>query len=161
MAKTKIAAVQMDVEIGKVAANRERILKQIKTVAAQGAQLVIFPECALTGYCFNSLEETKPFAETIDGESAQVIGQVCKETGVHTIVGFIEQDGDSYFNAAMLITPDGIAGSYRKVHLPFIGADRFLTPGDRPFNVFDTTLGRIGMNICYDINFPEAPRALK
>ncbi len=161
MAKTKIAAVQMDVEIGQVAANRNRILEQIKTTAEQGAQLVIFPECVLTGYCFNSLEEAKPFAEAIDGESAQAIAPVCSDTGVHAIVGFIEEDGDNYFNAAMLITPDGTSGTYRKVHLPFLGVDRFLTPGDRPFHVFDTTLGRIGMNICYDINFPEAPRALK
>lgn len=161
MAKTKIAAVQMDVEIGQVAKNRERIIKEIKSVAAQGAQLVIFPECALTGYCFNSLDEAKPFAETINGKSAQAIAQVCKETDVHAIAGFIEQDGDNYFNAAMLVTPDGISGTYRKVHLPFLGVDRFLTPGNRPFHIFDTALGRIGMNICYDINFPEAPRALK
>jgi 5-aminopentanamidase len=161
MAKTKIACVQMDVEIAQVAANRNRIIEKIRQTAEQGATLTIFPECALTGYCFSTLEEAQPFAESLDGESANQLAEICQQTGVHTVVGFIEKDGEDYFNAAMLIAPDGIVGSYRKVHLPFLGVDRFLTPGDKPFQVFDTGLGKIGMNICYDINFPEAPRVLK
>jgi predicted amidohydrolase len=67
----------------------------------------------------------------------------------------------NYYNAAMFVSPTGVQGTYRKVHLPFIGADRFLTPGNRPFDPFNTNLGKIGINICYDINFPEGPRALK
>jgi predicted amidohydrolase len=161
MGKTKIACVQMDVEIGNIAANRSRIISEIRTTAEQGAQLVIFPECALTGYCFNSLEEAMPFAESRNDESTSAIAQACSETGVYAIVGFIEREGAKYFNAAMLVSPAGVSGTYRKVHLPFLGVDRFLAPGDRAFNVFDTTLGRIGLNICYDINFPEAPRSLK
>jgi 5-aminopentanamidase len=161
MTKTKIACVQMDVEIGKVAANRHRVIEKINQAAEQDAQLVIFPECALTGYCFAALEEAMPFAETINGESANRIAEVCHQRGVHTIVGFIEKDGENFYNAAMVIAPDGLVGTYRKVHLPFLGVDRFLKPGDRPFQIFDTRLGKIGVNICYDINFPEAPRVLK
>jgi 5-aminopentanamidase len=161
MAKTKIACVQMDVEIGRVAANRDRVVEKIRETAEQGANLTIFPECALTGYCFATLEEAQPFAETLQGESANLLADACRQTGIHAVVGFIEKDGNEYYNAAMLIAPDGIIGSYRKVHLPFLGVDRFLTPGNRPFHIFDTGLGKIGMNICYDINFPEAPRALK
>lgn len=157
----KIAGVQMDVEIGNVAANRRRIIDRLKQAAEQGARLAVFPECALTGYCFESLEEARPYAETADGESATAIAEVCRATNTYAIVGFIEKEGTSYYNAAMLIAPDGVMGTYRKVHLPFIGADRFLTPGNRPFNVFNTGLGKIGINICYDINFPEAPRVLK
>jgi predicted amidohydrolase len=151
----------MDVEIGNVAANRLRIIEKLKQVAEQGAQIAVFPECVLTGYCFDSLEETLPFAETADGESANAIAEVCRATNTYAIVGFIEKDGANYYNAAMLVAPNGVMGTYRKVHLPFIGADRFLTPGNRPFEVFHTDLGKIGINICYDINFPEGPRALK
>lgn len=158
---TKIAGVQMDVAIGNVVANRHRIIENLKQTTEQGAQLAVFPECALTGYCFQSLEEAIPFAETADGESANAIAEVCRATNTHAIVGFIEKEGANYYNAAMLVSPDGVLGTYRKVHLPFIGADRFLTPGNRPFAAFNTGLGKIGINICYDINFPEAPRALK
>lgn len=158
---TKIACVQMDVEIGNVAANRARIMEHLKDAAGQGAQLVVFPEAALTGYCFESLDEAKPFAETVGGESARVVAEVCRQTGAHAIVGFIEKDGEDYFNAALVVAPEGVVGTYRKVHLPYLGVDRFLTPGNREFNVFDTSLGSIGVNVCYDINFPEGPRALK
>ncbi|MEW6131522.1 MAG: carbon-nitrogen hydrolase family protein [Acidobacteriota bacterium] len=161
MSKTKIACVQMDVEIGNVPANRGRIIEKLRETAEHGAQLAVFPEAALTGYCFESLAEAAPFAELCDGESATAIAEVCRETKTHAIVGFIEKDGDKYYNAALLVAPDGIVGTYRKIHLPFLGVDRFLTPGNRPFEPFDTSLGKIGINICYDINFPEGPRALK
>ena len=158
---TNIACVQMDVEMGNVAANLKRIVDRIHQSAERGAQLAIFPECALTGYCFDSLEEAAPFAEPIDGPSSKAIADVCKETGTHAVVGFIEKDGSSFYNAAMLVGPDGVIGNYRKVHLPFLGVDRFLTPGDKPFRVFELPFGRIGINICYDASFPEAARALK
>ena len=158
---TKIACVQMDVEIGKVETNRTRIVEKLQQAAGQGAQIVVFPEAALTGYCFESLEEAMPFAETIDGESARRLAEVCRQVNAHAVVGFIEKEGDSYYNAAMVVAPGGIVGSYRKVHMPYLGVDRFLTPGNREFRAFDTTPGRIGVNICYDINFPEGPRALK
>jgi len=161
MADTHIACVQMDVAIGNVAANRQQIIARIREAADHSAQLVIFPECALTGYCFDSLAEAAAFAEPLDGESAQAIAAACQETNLHTVVGFIERLGDRYYNAAMIIGPAGVVGSYRKVHLPFLGVDRFLTPGDRPFEVITLPSGRVGINICYDASFPEAARALK
>ncbi len=151
----------MDVAIGDVEANRRKIVERMRTAAEKGAELVIFPECALTGYCFDSLEEAAPFAEPIDGPSAEAIAETCRETGAHAVAGFIEKDGSNCYNAAMLAGPNGIIGSYRKVHLPFLGVDRFLTPGDKPFHVVELPFGRIGINICYDASFPEAARALK
>ena len=161
MVKTKITCVQMDVAIGDVEANRRKIVERMQAAAESGAELVIFPECALTGYCFDSLEEATPFAETIDGRSSEAISEVCRETGAYAVVGFIEKDGPDFYNAAMLVGPDGVIGDYRKVHLPFLGVDRFLTPGDKQFRVFELPFGRIGINICYDASFPEAARALK
>jgi predicted amidohydrolase len=161
MSKTTIACVQMDVAIGDVEANRRGIVERMQAAAESGAELVFFPECALTGYCIDSLEEAAAFAETIDGRSSDAISEVCRETGAHAVVGFIEKDGSSFYNAAMLVGPDGVIGDYRKVHLPFLGVDRFLTPGDKQFRVFELPFGRIGINICYDASFPEAARALK
>lgn len=163
MAKTRIACVQMDIAIGDVEANRRNIVDRLRSAADKGAKLVIFPECALTGYCFESLEEAAPFAEPLDGLSAQTIVEACRETGVYAVVGFIEKDQSSLYNAAMLVGPGGagVIGNYRKVHLPFLGVDRFLTKGDKPFQIFELPFGRIGINICYDASFPEAARALK
>lgn len=161
MSKTLIACVQMDVAIGEVETNRQSIVEHITTAAGQGAQLVIFPECALTGYCFDSLEESAPFAEASDGPSSTAIAEACLKSGTHAVVGYIERDGGSYYNAAMVVGPNGVIGVYRKVHLPFLGVDRFLTPGDRPFDIIQLPIGRIGVNICYDASFPEAARALK
>jgi predicted amidohydrolase len=161
MTKTTIACVQMDCEIGRVTQNRERIIKHLRATAERGAQLVVFPECALTGYCFESLTEAAEFAEAAEGASAQALAAACRETGAHAVVGFIERDGEKFYNAALLVGPRGVVGTYRKVHLPFLGVDRFLTPGDRAFQVFDLPNGRIGLNICYDASFPEAARMLK
>lgn len=161
MSKIKIACVQMDVTIGDVEANRREIVRRLSEATDAAAELVIFPECALTGYCFNSLEEATPFAESIDGPSSEAIAAACHKTGAYAVVGFIEKDGSNFYNAAMLVGPNGIAGSYRKVHLPFLGVDRFLKPGDRPFSVIELPIGKVAINICYDASFPEAARALK
>ena len=161
MATTNIACAQIDCVLGDPAANRKKVITSIRAAAEREAQLVIFPECALTGYAFNSLEEAIPFAEKLDGPSSQALTEVCRETKAHAIAGFIEADGDKFYNAAMLVGPDGVVGCYRKVHLPFIGIDRFLTPGDRGFEVFDLPFGKVGINICYDISFPESARVLK
>ena len=161
MAKTNIACAQIDCVLGDAKTNRTKIISSIRAAAERDAKLVLFPECALTGYSFDSLEEAIPFAEALNGPSAQAIAEVCCETGVYAAVGFIETDGNKFHNAAMLVGPEGVVGGYRKVHMPFIGIDRFVTPGDRPFQVFELPFGKVGLNICYDISFPEAARLLK
>lgn len=161
MSKTRIACAQIDVEIGNVDANRRKIVSHIKAAADRSAQLAIFPECALTGYCFNNLDEAIPFAERLDGLSSEAIAAACRETGLFAVVGFIEKGTSGFFNAAMLVGPDGPLGTYRKVHLPFLGIDRFLTPGDRPFASVELPIGKLGVNICYDVSFPEGSRVLK
>lgn len=161
MSKTKIACAQIDCRIGDVESNRAKVIDRIREAADQQARLVILPECAITGYAFESLEEAVEFAEPIDGPTSEAVARACGETGLYAIVGFIEKDGSRFFNAAMLVGPGGVIGSYRKVHMPYIGADRFLTPGDRPFEVFDLPIGKVGILICYDVSFPESTRTLK
>lgn len=161
MTKTNIACAQIDCLLGQPGANLNKIISLIRAAAERDAKLVMFPECALTGYAYESLAEAIPFTEPVDGPSADAIAEACRETNAYAIVGFLEADGTNYFNAAMLVGPDGLVGNYRKTHLPFIGIDRFLTPGDRAYQVFDLPFGKVGMNICYDISFPEPARALK
>jgi predicted amidohydrolase len=73
----------------------------------------------------------------------------------------LERAGDRIYNAAAVVTPEGILGTYRKVHLPCLGIDLFDDLGDLPFPVFETRHGKIGVNICFDCSVPEAGRVLK
>ena len=75
MAETAIACVRMDCEPGGVSANRLRIVERLREAAGRGADLIVFPECAATGYCFDSLDEAAPFAETLEGETARAVSE--------------------------------------------------------------------------------------
>ncbi len=78
---------------------------------------------------------------------------------MHIIAGLLEVDINQCFNTAILVTPQGLVGKYRKNHLPFLGIDRFIDPGDQSFQIYSTAIGNIGLHICYDCNFPESARA--
>jgi predicted amidohydrolase len=157
----KVAAVQMDVRIADKDHNLHRIAEYLEKAARAGARLAIFPECALTGYCFSSREEAWPHAEAVPGPSTEAIAEVARRSGCSAVVGMLERAGDQLYNAAAVIGPEGILGTYRKVHLLWLGVDRFDAPGDKPFPVFETQHARLGVNICFDCSFPEAGRAVK
>lgn len=158
--KVKIAAVQMNPKITKNRENLEKILLETRAAAKNGADLIVFPECALTGYLFASREEAMPFMESIPGTSTDRMAACCQELGVHVIYGLLERDGDKCYNAAVLAGPKGLIGKYRKNHLPLLGIDRFVDAGDKPFRVYKTPIGNIGIHICYDCNFPESARVM-
>jgi predicted amidohydrolase len=155
-----IAGVQMDVKIGEVDRNLDAMIAQLAITRKAGASLTIFPECAATGYCFSSLDEVRQIAQPIPGPNTETMTAACREFGAFAVFGMLESDGDKTFNAAVMVGPNGIVGSYRKVHLPFLGADQFVDFGDRPFAVHDAGDVRVGLNICYDSAFPESSREL-
>lgn len=150
----------MDVSLGDIPANLHKMQSFLKTTKAQGAELTIFPECAVSGYCFESLDEGRKFAQPVPGPATTQMAATCRELGVFAVFGMLESDGSRVFNATVLVGPDGVIGSYRKVHLPYLGIDMHTTPGDRPFAVHDAGPLKVGMNICYDGAFPEAARTL-
>lgn len=160
MSTWKIAAVQMGCRFADLAANRIAIRDKLREAAGQGAKLIVFPECILTGYGFANKDEAWPCAEKLPGPTSEVLSKDCKELGVWCVVGMLECGGDRYYNAAALIGPNGFVASYRKIHLPILGVDKFTTPGDRPFAVHDLGGLKIGINICYDGSFPESSRVL-
>jgi predicted amidohydrolase len=84
----------------------------------------------------------------------------CSKLKVHAIFGLLERDGANLYNAAVLAGAKGLAGRYRKIHLPGLGVDKFVQPGDLGFIVCETAVARIGLNICYDGCFPESSRVM-
>ena len=155
----KIAAAQIDVSLGELSANLARMEEIVRETASRGARLTVFPECALSGYCFDSLDEAVPFAETVPGPATEWLAVSCAWHDVYVVFGLLEREGDRLFNTAVLVGPAGVVGRYRKVHLPYLGIDRFTTPGDA-FQVWDAGEVRVGLNICYDGAFPESSRVM-
>ena len=156
----KIAGVQMDVALADKPRNLERMVNLLGVTAAAGARLTVFPECAVTGYCFESLSEALPWGEPIPGPATERMRQACAAHDCFAVFGMLEESEGRLFNAAVLVGPTGVLGAYRKVHLPFLGIDMHTTPGDRPFAVHAAGEIQVGMNICYDAAFPEASRSL-
>jgi len=157
----KVAAVQMDIKIFEKEQNLARVIEKMEEAARAGAKVVVFPECALTGYCFTSREEAWPLAETVPGPSTEKLAAAAKSLDCTAIVGLLETAGTTMYNSAAVVDPTGVLGAYRKMHLPCLGIDWFNAVGDKPFPVFATKHGRIGVNICYDCSIPEAARVLK
>lgn len=161
MSEWKIACVQMDCRFAGTFRNLAVIRDRLREAAERGAQLVVFPECILTGYAFDSKEEAWPHAEPVPGPSSEAVGDDCRRLGVWACFGLLEREAAGrMFNACALLGPQGESVTYRKIHLPFLGVDRFTTPGDRPFAVHDLGGLRLGINICYDGGFPESARVL-
>lgn len=156
----KIACVQTDVIFKDINANLSSLEATVRSEVNQGTELTVFPECYSTGYCFDSLAEAMEFSESVPGPSTDRVAKLCAELKTYVVFGMLEKSGEDLFNVAVLIGPDGLIGCYRKVHLPYLGVDRFTTPGDQPFEVFEAAGVRIGMLICYDGGFPEAARVL-
>lgn len=156
----RIAGVQMDITLGDIPGNLSKITERTSIAVKNGAKLVVFPECALTGYGFDSREEALPYAQTIPGPATEAIHDLCRQLDCYVVFGLLEKDAASLFNAAVLVGPQGLIDSYRKVHLPWLGVDRYVDYGDRPFAVAKADAYRVGLNICYDAGFPEAARCL-
>lgn len=155
----RIALVQMDPKREQLDANREAILSHIETAADAGANLVVFPECALSGYVFNSLDEARPSAESVPGVTTEVVAEVCRRRNVYAVVGLLESEGDAIYNSAFVVGPQGLVANYRKCHLPILGIDRYVTPGAE-IKVLDLGFVKVGVLICYDLRFPEPTRLL-
>lgn len=156
----RIAGIQTNVAFKDVNANLSLLESTVRAEVAQGTELTIFPECFATGYCFDSLEEAREISEPVPGPITDRVARLCSELKTSVVFGMIERSGRQIFNTAVLIGPEGLVGSYRKIHLPYLGVDRFTTPGNRPFEVLEVGGVRIGMLICYDGGFPEAARVL-
>jgi len=151
-------------QTGPKVGNKERNLKQIAEQAGKARRknldLLVFPELQLTGYTMR--DEVSHQAEPIPGPSTSRIEKIAREHGVHIVFGMPEESEVKgvIHNTAVLVGPKGLVGRYRKIHLPthsVFEERRYYRPGQEA-PVFKTDLGVIGLNICYDLYFPELTR---
>lgn len=158
MPTVKVAACQIDPQFGEVDRNLECIERWVVDAARAGATLVVLPEAATTGYAFTSLDEALPVARRAGVIAPELLAGLSAKLAITIVCGTLEAEGDEIFNSALVMSPDGRRFKYRKMHLPFLGIDRFATPGpDAPWVVEVAGL-RLGVLICYDLRFPEAAR---
>ncbi|MEM2123188.1 MAG: carbon-nitrogen hydrolase family protein, partial [Candidatus Bathyarchaeia archaeon] len=155
VAAAQTAPILMDKE-----ANLLKIEDYLEQAVKAGADLVVFPECALTGYALADIEEVKEMAEPVPGSSTERLERLCRRLECWAVVGLIESSERTFYNTAVLVGPGGIAARHRKAHLPFQGLDRFASKGREPLRIHETAIGKIGLAICYDIFFPETVRVL-
>lgn len=155
--RMRVSAVSPPIEIGELDANVAQIRRVLET-AADGRHLIVFPELATSGYVFRDADEAYSLAMRADDPRLTALaGSV--PAGAVAVVGFCEAHDGRLFNSALVIGSEGLLGHYRKAHLWAAENDVF-TPGDEAGAVFDTPVGRLGVAICYDSEFPELPRRL-
>ncbi|MEA5535318.1 carbon-nitrogen hydrolase [Crocosphaera sp. XPORK-15E] len=161
----KVALVQQS-NSRDLANNLEKSIKGIKQAAAENAQLIVLQELHRSLY-FCQTEDVSVFdlAESIPGSSTEILGQLAKDLGVVIVASLFEKRATGlYHNTAVVLEKDGtIAGKYRKMHIPDdpgFYEKFYFTPGDLGFEPIDTSIGRLGVLICWDQWFPEGARLM-
>ena len=158
-----VAVLQTHPEFEQIAANLDAAEAAI-TMAGE-ADLVVLPELFATGYAFESLEQARALAESVpDGPTVRRLARIARETGATIVAGIAESAGDRVYNSAVVVTPNGWLGTYRKTHL-FAEETLWFAPGDSGFRVWTVTdrrgrSYRLGVMVCFDWFFPESARAL-
>jgi predicted amidohydrolase len=155
----RIAVAQYEPRIGDLTGNRAAAVAQVEAAAERGAQLVVLPELASSGYVFSGEEEAGRLAEDADtGESVAALVDACRRLGVYVVGGLAEAGANCRHNSAVVLGPEGRLATYRKLHL-FYDEQSWFQPGSE-LVVVDLPFARVGVAICYDLWFPEVARAL-
>jgi 5-aminopentanamidase len=152
----RVVCCQVAPRIGDPEGNRVRAEAAVEAAADEGAEVVVLPELMSSGYVFADAEEARRLAEPIvGGATVSSWAQLSRSYGLVIVGGVCELDGDGAVrNSAVLIDGGGVRVVYRKAHL-WDREDLFFTPGSETPPVVETTVGRIGVMVCYDLEFPE------
>ncbi len=157
---SSVAVVQMRPRPGDVAGNRARTVEAVRRAAAQGADLVVLPELCTTGYDFAAAAALMAQAEPVpEGPTVAAWAAEAARLGVSVVGGLTERAPEGCYNAAVAVGPHGVAAVYRKAHL-FAAEKALFRPGDSGPVVAELPCGRVGLVVCFDLRFPELPRAL-
>jgi predicted amidohydrolase len=158
--KVRVACQQIAPAVGDLEGNRRLTSDAIGAAVTAGAQVVVLPELATSGYVFESAEEARSCAEPADGPTLRSWSQEAARGDAVVVGGFCELGDDGLlYNAAALVDATGVVAVYRKIHL-WDREQLFFEPGSECAPVVETRFGRIGVQVCYDLNFPEVVRGL-
>lgn len=156
--RLKIAVVQMDCVLGEIAPNLDKIGRFADAASGLGVDLLVFPECATTGYFV--ADRLDRLAEPSDGPTDRALAAIARRAGLYMAVGTVVADNAAFHDAQVLFGPDGRRlATYRKAHL-FASERSTFRPGDTPV-VVETTVGTLGLTICYDMIFADYFRHLR
>jgi 5-aminopentanamidase len=155
----RVAACQLSLAVGQTGTNRAAARDAIVSAAGRGAQVVVLPELAPSGYVFASAAEARELAEAVDGLTVSGWGKLAAEYDLTIVGGFCELgDRGQVLNSAVVVDGTGVRAVYRKAHLWDAEPD-FFTPGSSSPPVVTTAWGKLAVMICYDLEFPEWVRA--
>lgn len=155
---TRVVCCQLAPVVGDIDGNKRAVLAGVTDAAARGADIIVLPELATSGYPFTSVEQAIGAAMTRD-DPAFTEWAAAAGTAI-VVLGFAEiGDGGVLHNSAAVLEGGRLRAVYRKTHL-WDDEANFFTPGDEPPPVLDTACGRIGVLVCYDMEFPEMTRSL-
>lgn len=152
---TRVACCQYAPRVGEPEANRARGGQAIRSAAQAGARVIVLPELASSGYIFRDRDEAALLAESLDGPTVTEWGELAADLGVVVVAGLCERGEDgAVFNSAVVLDDSGLRAAYRKAHL-WDTEKLVFEAGDAPPAVVTVAGVRLGVLICYDLEFPE------
>jgi predicted amidohydrolase len=156
-----VASAQLAPMIGDAVESLARIDAALRDAASRGAQIVILPELANCGYMFTDIDELRAAAQPLDGPYVRYLLDVSRELGIVIVSGLAEYSNlGKLYNAAVIVDRSGLLASYRKAHLWNSEKTCGFSAGNENPPVVDTEYGRLGLMICYDLEFPEWVRKI-
>jgi predicted amidohydrolase len=159
LTRYRVAAIQYEPTLGRKEKNIRDLLRLVEEAAQHDARLIVLPEMATTGYCWTSRAEISPYVEPVPGPTTNQFQQLATRYNCYILVALPEVDPATkvYYNSAALLGPEGLLGTYRKIH-SWIAEPRWARDGDLGLPVWETQLGRLSCLICIDVSYFEAAR---
>lgn len=152
--------MKANIRIHQMGVSRLNVKKNVNFICASieknagSSNILLFPECALNGYDLN-VTETHSSALSLDSAHVKRILDATRGQQLTVVFGMLERDGNDVYNSAVIIQSGFIIQVYRKIHLPYMGVDKFVVAGERIEAPFEVNGVRFGVGICYDYRFPE------
>ncbi|MFJ8159087.1 nitrilase-related carbon-nitrogen hydrolase [Streptomyces sp. NPDC094468] len=156
---TRVVCEQLAPRVGDLAHNEDLARDAVRRALSDRADIVVLPELTTSGYVFADAEEARRTAIRADDPFFADLQALLAGTTTVVVLGFCEDAGDMVYNSAAVVDGDGVRAVYRKTHL-WDRETLFFSPGQSMAPVVTTPHGRIGVLICYDMEFPEMPRQL-